>query len=55
MKSIIFAIASIAFAGIASAAILDKEVSAGNGKKICIYSDGSTITMSEMRFCPMSK
>lgn len=42
------------FFATAYAATLTREVEQGM-KKICIYSDGSTVTVSTMQFCPMSK
>lgn len=37
----------------ANAAMLESEVTQGL-KKICIYSDGSTITISSVGICPLS-
>lgn len=54
MKYVLLSVA-LAFAASASAATLQSEVKAGYNKKVCIYSDGSSITVSEMSFCPPSK
>lgn len=54
MKYILIA-AALVFTSSAFAAMLDKEMKTGNGKKVCIYTDGSTKTISEMSFCPLSK
>lgn len=54
-KTILFAIALTA-STLASAATLDREVPDSSGmKKICIYTDGTTITMGAMSMCPLSK
>lgn len=54
-KTILFADA-LAVSTIASAALLEKEVETSNGmKKICVYSDGSSITVSSVAMCPLSK
>lgn len=54
-KTILFA-ATLAVSTLASAAILEKEVETSSGmKKICIYSDGSSITVSSVAMCPLSK
>lgn len=56
MHKIIAAFVAITFSAVASAATLTSEVPDSTGmKKICIYSDGSTRTISSMSFCPMSK
>lgn len=55
VKTTLIAIAALAFATIASAAFLDKEMSTGSGTKVCVYSDGTTITVGEFKFCPLSK
>lgn len=52
-KAIIFSI-TLAASTIASAALLDREVESGM-KKICIYTDGTTITVNSYQVCPMSK
>ena len=52
----IFFFAVLAATTAASAATLTQEVQDSTGmKKICIYSDGTTRTVSSMSFCPMSK
>lgn len=49
-------VAAIAFSTLASAALLEKEIETSNGmKKICVYSDGSSITVASYAVCPMSK
>jgi hypothetical protein len=53
MKKLLL-VALATFGVSAYAATLTKEVEQ-DMKKICIYSDGSTITMSTMRMCPMTK
>ena len=42
------------FSGTANAAMLTTEV-IQDMKKICIYSDGSTVTISAIGICPLSK
>lgn len=37
----------------ASAAVLKREVREGN-KKVCIYSDGSAVTVSAVSLCPLT-
>ena len=53
MKKLLCVSLSLVFAT-AYAATLTLEVTQ-DMKKICIYSDGSTITVSQMQFCPLSK
>jgi hypothetical protein len=53
MKTFAFCIA-IALSTSAHAAILKSEVVEGL-KKICIYSDGSTITIGSAGVCPQTK
>jgi hypothetical protein len=53
MKKLLFVAAVVLSSG-AYAAILKTEVIEGL-KKICIYSDGSTITISSVGICPLSK
>jgi hypothetical protein len=55
IENVLITIAALVFTTLASAALLDKEVDTGKGTKVCIYSDGSTITIGELRFCPLSK
>lgn len=43
-----------AWCATAFAALLTQEVVQGL-KKVCIYSDGSTITISSVGICPLSK
>lgn len=50
----LFCVSLSLFFATAYAATLTREVEQGM-KKICIYSDGSTLTVSQMQFCPMSK
>lgn len=52
MKAILFCALVVASLG-AYAATLSKEVIEGT-KKICIYSDGSTVTVSAAGYCPRS-
>jgi len=54
MKILLAAIAFIGLAQVASAALLETEVTTGL-KKVCIYSDGSTITISSVGICKLSK
>jgi len=53
MKRLFFAMA-IFVSVAAHAAVLKSEVTEGL-KKICIYSDGSTLTISSVGICPLSK
>ena len=53
MKKLLILVA-VALAGNAYAALLTSEVIQGL-KKVCIYSDGSTITISSVGICPLSK
>ncbi len=48
---ILMAIMSFSFS--ANAAMLESEVTQGM-KKICIYSDGSTITVFSVGLCPLT-
>ena len=52
MKKILFVVAMVLSSG-ADAALLKSEVIEGL-KKVCIYSDGSTITISSVGICPQS-
>lgn len=47
----LLAIMSVSFS--ANAAMLESQVTQGM-KKICIYSDGSTITVSSVGLCPLT-
>tara|TARA_B110000211_G_scaffold234969_1_gene307899 strand:+ start:1242 stop:1403 length:162 start_codon:yes stop_codon:yes gene_type:complete len=51
-KLLLLAAMSISFS--ANAAILESEVIQGM-KKICIYSDGTTITISSIGLCQLTK
>lgn len=53
MRKIVLVFA-MAFSVSAYGAMLTKEVIEGT-KKICIYSDGSTITISATGLCPLTK
>lgn len=53
MRTVLFVLACAWCTG-AVAATLTKEVKEGN-KKICIYSDGSAITVSSVSLCPLVK
>ena len=53
MKKIVFLLVAMVCLS-ANAAMLSSEV-VQDFKKICIYSDGSTITISSMGICPLSK
>ena len=53
MKKVVFALAMVLSAS-AYAALLKSEVIEGL-KKVCIYSDGTTITISSVGICPLTK
>lgn len=54
MKRIVAALVTALFATASLAATLSGESEVGL-KKVCIYSDGSTITVSSAGLCPLTK